>query len=106
MIGGEPAHDSGYGVATFRITGLFCKRAPPPHHKWWGSFAKETCNKINLMIGGELSHDSGYGVARFSRIDKITGLFCKRAPQKRRYSAKETYNFIDPTYRSHPIAVY
>ena len=35
--------------------------------------------------------------------DKIIGLFCKRAPQKRLYSAKETYNFIDPTHRSHPI---
>ena len=34
---------------------------------------------------------------------KITGLFCKRALQKRRYSAKETYNFKEPTNRSHPI---
>jgi len=31
------------------------------------------------------------------------GLFCKRALQKSQYSAKETYNFIDPTNRSHPI---
>jgi len=31
------------------------------------------------------------------------GLFCKRALLKRRYSAKETYNLIDPTDRSHPI---
>jgi len=38
-----------------------------------------------------------------SRIDKIIGLFCKRALQKRLYSAKETYNFIDPTNRIHPI---
>jgi len=30
-------------------------------------------------------------------------LICKRALQKRRYSAKETYNFIDPTDHSHPI---
>ena len=29
-------------------------------------------------------------------IDKIVGLFCKRAPLKRQYSAKETYDFIDP----------
>ena len=42
-----------------------------------------------------------YGVALVSRIDKIRGLFCKRGLQKRRYSAKETYNFIDPTDRSH-----
>ena len=44
-----------------------------------------------------------YGVALVNRIDKIIGLFCKRALQKRRYSAKETYNLIDPTDRSHPI---
>jgi len=43
------------------------------------------------------------GVAVVSRIDKIIGLFCKRDLSKRRYSAKETYNFIDPTDRSHPI---
>jgi len=44
-----------------------------------------------------------YGVALVSGIDRIIGLFCKRALQKRRYSAKETYNFIDPTDHSHPI---
>jgi len=36
---------------------------------------------------------------------KIKGLFCKRALSKRRYSAKETYNFIDPTDRSDPISM-
>ena len=46
-----------------------------------------------------------YGVALVSRIDKITGLFCKRVLQKRRYSAKETYNLIDPTNCIHPIAL-
>jgi len=44
-----------------------------------------------------------YGVASVSKIDKIIGLFCKRALQKRRYSAKETCNFIDPTDRIHPM---
>ena len=44
-----------------------------------------------------------YGVALVSRIEKIIGLFCKRALQKRQYSTIETYNFIDPTDRSHPI---
>jgi len=34
-----------------------------------------------------------YGVATISRILKIIGLFCKRALQKRLYSAKETYDF-------------
>ena len=45
-----------------------------------------------------------YGVVSASRIDKIIGLFCKRALKKRQNSAKETYNSIDPTDRSHPIA--
>jgi len=44
-----------------------------------------------------------YGVASISRLLKILGLFCKRALQKRRYSAKETYNFKKPTNHSHPI---
>jgi len=44
-----------------------------------------------------------YGVALVGRINKITGRFCKRALSKRQYSAKETYDLIDPTDRSHPI---
>ena len=35
---------------------------------------------------------------------KIIGLFCKRALPKRLYSAKETYNFQEPSDQSHPIA--
>ena len=35
-----------------------------------------------------------------SRLLKIIGLFCKRALQKRLYSAKETYNFKDPITQS------
>jgi len=46
---------------------------------------------------------SCYGVTLVSRIDRIIGLFRKRALQKRRYSWKETYDLIDPTDRSHPI---
>jgi len=44
-----------------------------------------------------------YRVAATSRLPKIIGLFCKRDLSKRRYSAKETYNFKEPTNRSHPI---
>jgi len=44
-----------------------------------------------------------YGVATISRLLKITGLVCERALLKRQYSAKETYNFEEPTDRSHPI---
>jgi len=41
-------------------------------------------------------------VATISRLLKIIGLFCKRGLQKRRYSAKETYDFQERTNRSHP----
>ena len=47
-----------------------------------------------------------HGVATISRLLKITGLSCKRALYKRLYSAKETYNFKEPTNRSHPICRY
>jgi len=33
----------------------------------------------------------------------MIGLFCKRALEKRRYSAKETNNVKKPSNRSHPI---
>ena len=45
-----------------------------------------------------------YGVPSVSRINSITGLFCKRALKKRLYSAEETYSFIAHTNRSHPIS--
>ena len=44
-----------------------------------------------------------YGVSTCSRLLKIIGLFCKTALWKRRNSAKETYNFQEPTNHSHPI---
>ena len=44
-----------------------------------------------------------YEVATISRLLKIPGLFCKRALQKRLYSANETYNLKEPINRSHPI---
>jgi len=50
-----------------------------------------------------ISYTFGYGVAALSRLLTMTGLFCKRALWKRRYSAKETCNLKEPTHRSHPI---
>jgi len=47
-----------------------------------------------------------YGVARVSRIDKIIGIFCRISSLLWGSFAKETYNFIDPTNRSHPIYKY
>ena len=42
-------------------------------------------------------------LATISRLLKIIGLFCKRDLQKRPIVCKETYNFKEPTNRSHPI---
>ena len=47
-----------------------------------------------------------YGVATISRLLRITGPFCKRTLEKRLYSVKETYNFKEPTIRSHPICIH
>jgi len=46
-----------------------------------------------------------YGVALIRRTNKIIVLSCKTALLKRRYSAQETYDLIDPTDRSHPIRI-
>ena len=59
---------------------------------------------VLIIYGYDLNGSSrGYGVATISTLLKIIGLFCKRALQNRLYSAKETYNFKEPTNRSHPI---
>ena len=44
----------------------------------------------------------GYGVATVSRIDSITGLFCRMLSFLQGSFAKKTYNLIDPTIQSHP----
>ena len=69
---------------------------------WHKSFTCDTCYESH---SDSILWNSDYGVALVSRIDTIIGLFCKRGLLTRRYSAKETYNFIDPTDRSHPIHV-
>jgi len=57
----------------------------------------------SLLIVATLNSEWHYEVATISRLLKITGLFCKRALEQRRYSAKETCNFKEPTNRRHPI---
>jgi len=46
-------------------------------------------------------HD--YGVATISRLLKIIGLFCRISSLLQGSFAKKTYNFKEPTNRSHPI---
>jgi len=42
-------------------------------------------------------------VATISRLLKIVGLFCRIQSLLQGSFAKETYNFKEPTSRSHPI---
>jgi len=80
------------------------------HFYWWGMSGIEYCH-VNRCLSEWaisliwMSHvtDMNYGVAMTSRLFKMIGLFCKRALQKRWYSAKETYDFKEPTNRSHHI---
>jgi len=47
-----------------------------------------------------------YGVATISRPLKITGVFCRISSLLQGSFEKETYNFKEPTTRSHPIRIY
>jgi len=44
-----------------------------------------------------------YEIATISRLLKIIGLFCRIKSLLQGAFAKETYNFKEPTNRSHPI---
>jgi len=46
------------------------------------------------------------GVATMSRLLKIIGLFCRISSLLEGSFAKVTYNFKEPTYRSHLISTY
>jgi len=79
---------------------------------WHMSMSHGTCERVMVSLNASLDicqmhirvyHQNRYGLATISRLLKITGLFCKRALWKRRYSAKETYNFKEPANRSHPV---
>ena len=71
-----------------------------PRYNYLESYS---CQDISAQTNASLADRSAYGVASVSKINKILGLFCKTAPQKRLYFAKETHNLIEPTNRSQPI---
>jgi len=55
------------------------------------------------MIWDYTIEDTSYGVATISRLLKNIGLFCKISFLWYGSFAKETYNFQEPTKRSHTI---
>jgi len=70
-------------------------------------FYRALLQKRHIFLEGLLivatSSISCHGVATISRLFEMIGLFCKRALLLRRYSARETYDFKEPTNRSHPM---
>jgi len=92
-----------FAKETYDFNFLFCRTLSLLQ----GSFAKETKNFMGRLtlffFRCRLALGMCCGVATISRLLKIIGVFCKRALQKRRYSAKATYNFMEPTNRAHPI---
>ena len=60
-------------------------------------FYRALLQKRPIILRSLLILATPSGVPSVSRIDKLIGLFCKRALSNRRYSAKETCDFIDPT---------
>ena len=52
-----------------------------------------------------MHYNESYWVTLVSRIDKIMGLYCRISSLLQVSFAKETYNFIDLTNRSHPFAL-
>jgi len=91
-----------------RVTPQWVGHVP---YEWVMSHMNESCHVYtetsedfdDALGAGGAWHLWYYGVASVSKIDNFIGRFCKRALEKRSYSAKETYNFIDPTTCSHPI---
>jgi len=68
--------------------------------------ASSLCTYMYYIDVWQVSTEIAMGWLRFAGFIKTTCLFCKRALQKRLYSAKETYNFKEHTHRSHPIPLW
>jgi len=66
---------------------------------------KQNVSKIELSSAADnVGHYIvSYGVATISRLLKIIGLSCRISPLLYGSLAKETYNFKEPTNRSHPV---
>ena len=62
------------------------------------------CMFVYVCVSVRMHHNTACPTS-VSRMDKITCLFCKISSLLQGSFAKETHNFIDPTNRSHPIAL-
>ena len=64
-------------------------------HQWGGTHVQADVCKSSV-------HICRYGVATISRLLKIIGLSCRISSLLQGSYTKETYNFKEPTNRSHP----
>ena len=92
--------------STLQHTSAHCNtlQHPAPHFSTL-QHTSAHCNILVIPVVTVCTSITLYGVATISRPLKITGFFCKKALQKRLYSAKETYDFEESTHRSHPIGL-
>jgi len=109
-------------IWTSRVTHMTepCKRVTYPYLAALALSAAEyqrpnwshTCTQIDTHTHTQTHRHTAptpklitYRVATISRLLKITGLFCRISSLLQGSFAKETYNFKEPTNRSHPIHV-
>jgi len=78
-------------------------------YAYWEAYTKNVPRHVLYVhtyvhiLGIPYTHIREYGVATISRLLKIKGLFCRIPSLLQGSFAKETYNFKEPTNRSHPI---
>jgi len=91
-----------YRALLRRCAGLFWQRVGQIKIVQTKLIQKNYCKQT---MGGQVCARARvfvYGVAMIIRLLKMIGLICKWALENRRYSAKETYNFKEPTNRRYP----
>jgi len=79
-----------------------CMYTPSIHQRNWFDVLY-VCMYIYIHL--VYNNETSYGVPSIRRLLRCVRLFCKRALERRPYSAKETFNSKEPTGRSHPICV-
>jgi len=64
------------------------------------------CNELVIVIrlcNNGVTCGISWGVVTISRLPKMIGLFCRMSSLLKVSFAKETYDFKEPTNRSHPM---
>ena len=96
-IYGAPQNNFDATAAT-EAAALFCSRPTLTHIQC------DTAQNHTAAHTYTAAQNHIYGVASSSRLLKNHRSLLQKSSIKRRYSAQESYDFTEPTNRSHPIA--